>query len=152
MILDDGIYDFHAAIINSLPPFLAEWIDESRDDAANAVMSLLMTIEHPAPLGNAEWVVGHGRGHIADVARAFRAYTLADMADRIVAPALVLDPDNDQFLKGEPQRAAEAIVNAKTTLVTLNEAEGAGEHCHMGAMSRLHQIIFDWLDETLSRD
>jgi alpha-beta hydrolase superfamily lysophospholipase len=88
----------------------------------------------------------------ADVARAFRQYTLADIADRIVAPTLILDPDNDQFLKGEPRRAAEALVNAKTTLVTLTEAEGAGEHCHMGAMSRLHQVIFDWLDETLSRD
>jgi hypothetical protein len=32
-------------------------------------------------------------------------------------------------------------------LVTLKESEGAGEHCHVGAMARLHQIIFDWLDD-----
>jgi len=38
---------------------------------------------------------------------------------------------------------------APTTLITLREADGAGEHCHMGAMSRLHQCIFDWLAETL---
>jgi hypothetical protein len=42
------------------------------------------------------------------------------------------------------------MTSAATTLVTLKEAEGAGEHCHMGAMSRAHQVIFDWLDETLS--
>jgi hypothetical protein len=33
---------------------------------------------------------------------AFRRYLLAGVADRIAAPALVLDAENDQFLKGEP--------------------------------------------------
>lgn len=72
------------------------------------------------------------------------------MADRIVAPALVLDADSDQFLKGRPRKAAEAMTNADTTLVTLPETEGAGEHCHMGAKTRAHQTIFDWLDKTLA--
>lgn len=39
------------------------------------------------------------------------------------------------------------MVNAKTTLVTLYEADGAGEHCHLGAVHRAHQVVFDWLDE-----
>ena len=43
------------------------------------------------------------------------------------------------------------MVNSDTTLVTLKESEGAGEHCHVGAMSRLHQTIFDWLDDTVVR-
>jgi hypothetical protein len=29
-------------------------------------------------------------------------------------------------------------------------AEGAGEHCHVGSLLRTHQVIFDWLDETLA--
>jgi hypothetical protein len=62
---------------------------------------------------------------------------------------LILDADADQFFKGEPQRAAAAMINSDTTLVTLREDEGAGEHCHVGAMSRLHQVIFDWLGQTL---
>ena len=95
-------------------------------------------------LRNGKWVMGVDS--IVEVPRAFKSYTLAGVADRITAPALVLDPDNDQFLKGQPQRAADAMVNADTTLVTLKESEGAGEHCHVGAMTRLHQIIFDWLD------
>ena len=40
-----------------------------------------------------------------DLARAFRRYPLAGVTDRIAAPALVLDAENDQFLKGEPARA-----------------------------------------------
>jgi pimeloyl-ACP methyl ester carboxylesterase len=151
LILDDGLYDFHAAMVNKLPPFLGEWIDKGRDDVALPVMELLMSIDTEArwALRNGKWVMGVDS--IADVPRAFKGYTLAGVADRITAPALVLDPDNDQFLKGQPQRAAEAMVNSDTTLVTLEESEGAGEHCHVGAMSRLHQTIFDWLDDTVVR-
>jgi len=151
LILDDGLYDFHAAMVNKLPPFLGEWIDKGRDDVALPVMELLMSIDTEArwALRNGKWVMG--LDSIADVPRAFKGYTLAGVADRITAPALVLDPDNDQFLKGQPQRAAEAMVNSDTTLVTLKESEGAGEHCHVGAMSRLHQTIFDWLDDTVVR-
>jgi hypothetical protein len=43
------------------------------------------------------------------------------------------------------------MVNSKTTLVTLRESDGAGEHCHMGAMGRTHQVIFDWLDDVLAQ-
>ena len=59
--------------------------------------------------------------------------------------------EDDQFLKSEPARVAEAMVNSKTTLVTLRESDGAGEHCHMGAMGRTHQLIFDWLDDILAQ-
>jgi hypothetical protein len=93
---------------------------------------------------NGLWVMG--LDSLADLPRVFRQYTLAGVADRITAAVLVLDADNDQFLNGQPKQAAEAMVNADVTLVTLPESEGAGEHCHMGAMARAHQTIFDWLD------
>ncbi|MGA5820997.1 hypothetical protein ACPC54_24400 [Kitasatospora sp. NPDC094028] len=35
-------------------------------------------------------------------------------------------------------------------MITLTEPEGAGEHCHMGAMSRFQQVTFDWLDTVLA--
>jgi pimeloyl-ACP methyl ester carboxylesterase len=151
LILDDGIYDFHAAMVSKIPPFLGEWIDQGRDDVALPVVQLLMSIDTEArwALRNGKWVMGVDS--IVDVPRSFKRYTLAGVADKITAPALVLDPDNDQFLKGQPQRAAEAMVNSDTTLVTLRESEGAGEHCHVGAMARLHQTIFDWLDQTVAR-
>jgi pimeloyl-ACP methyl ester carboxylesterase len=150
LILDDGIYDFHAAMVNKMPSFLSEWIDQGKDDVALPVAELLMAVNTEVrwALRNGKWVMGVDS--IVDVPRAFKSYTLAGVADRITAPALVLDPDNDQFLKGQPQRAAEAMVNAETALVTLKESEGAGEHCHVGAMARLHQTIFDWLDRTVT--
>jgi hypothetical protein len=40
--------------------------------------------------------------------------------------------------------------SASTTLVTLTESEGAGEHTHAGGLGRAHQTMFDWLDTTLT--
>jgi pimeloyl-ACP methyl ester carboxylesterase len=149
LILDDGLYDFHSAVAGALPPFLSQWIDDGNDDAANPVLALLMSVSTQLrwALRNGLWVMGTNSP--ADLPRVLRRYSLAGIADRITAPALVLDAENDQFFKGQAALAADAMVNSKTTLVTLREADGAGEHCHMGAMGRAHQTIFDWLDGVL---
>jgi len=151
VILDDGVYDFHAAVVGAMPPFVSQWIADGNDAAANQVLALLMSADTQVrwALSNGMWVMG--ADSTADLARKFRLYTLAGIADRITAPALVLDAENDQFFKGQPARVAEEMVNSKATLVTLRESEGAGEHCHMGAMGRVHQVIFDWLDGVLAQ-
>lgn len=150
LILDDGIYDFHSALKGAIPPFLTQWIDDGNDDAAVPVIEMLMSVDTQIrwALRNGLWVMGCRS--VVELVRVFREYTLAGIADRITAPALVLDAEADQFFKGEAARAAAAMVNSDATLVTLRESEGAGEHCHMGALGRAHQTIFDWLDETLS--
>lgn len=35
-------------------------------------------------------------------------------------------------------------------LITFREDEGAGEHCHEGALFLFHQHAFDWLDTVLA--
>jgi dienelactone hydrolase len=56
--------------------------------------------------------------------------------------------DEDQFLKGQPAMLYEAL-HCPKTFVAFTAAEGAGEHCHEGAMTLFHQRLFDWLDDTL---
>ena len=150
VILDDGIYDFYAAIKNSVPPFLAQWIEDGRDDAALPVMAMLRSFNTQIrwAMRNGVWAMGVDSD--AALAREFRRYTLDGIADQITSATLVLDAENDQFFKGQPAEVAEALTKAPTTYVALREAEGAGEHCHMGAMSRAHQTIFDWLDTQLA--
>jgi predicted alpha/beta-fold hydrolase len=97
-------------------------------------------------LQNGMWAMGAETA--AEYLRMTTAYTLDGVADQIACPTLIMDADNDQFLKGQPEQVHQMLL-APTTLITLREADGAGEHCHMGAMSRLHQCIFDWLVETL---
>jgi pimeloyl-ACP methyl ester carboxylesterase len=149
LVLDDGIYDFHSAFARLLPPFLNQWVDEGRDEEAASVLAMLMAASSQArwALNNGVWVMG--ADSTPDYLRRTKAYTLDGVAEQVSCPTLVLDADNDQFLNGQPAIVAKALA-APTTLVTLHESEGAGEHCHMGAMSRLHQTIFDWLDETFA--
>ena len=151
LILDDGIYDFHAAFAGSLPPFIGSWIADGRDDDATTVLTMLMAVSIQLRWGlrNGMWVFG--AGSFADLIRKVKAYTIDGIADQITAPTLIMDPESDKFLKGQPELVHKALTGAPTTLVTLTSADGAGEHTHAGALGRAHPVIFDWLDTTLTR-
>ncbi|HYR15897.1 MAG TPA: dipeptidyl aminopeptidase, partial [Mycobacterium sp.] len=99
-------------------------------------------------LGNGMWVFGVQ--NYAEVLRTVEKYTLDCVADQIAAPTLIMEGEHDTMLKGQPERVEKALTAAKTTRVTLTEAEGAGEHTHAGALARAHQVMFDWLDTTLT--
>jgi pimeloyl-ACP methyl ester carboxylesterase len=150
LILDDGLYDFNFAFRNALPPFLTRWIDSGRDSLANPLLRLLSRLKTGVKwaLHNGMWTFGVGSR--AEFVRLTARYSLKDCAHLIKAPTLVLDAENDQFLKGQPEQV-HAALKCPSHFARLLTSEGAGEHCHMGAMSRLHQTIFDWLDETLAR-
>ena len=150
LILDDGIHDFHAAFASSLPPFLGSWIEEGRDDVAVPVLTMLTAVSTQLRWGlrNGMWVFG--AGSFADLIRKSGDYTLDGVAHQITAPTLIMDPENDQHLRGQPQLVEKALTSAPSTLVTLTENEGAGEHTHAGGLGRAHQTMFDWLDTILT--
>jgi pimeloyl-ACP methyl ester carboxylesterase len=150
LILDDGIHDFHAAFAGNLPPFIESWINEGRDDVAVPVLTMLTAVSTNVRWGlrNGMWVFG--TDSFADLIRTVKAYTLDGIAHQIAAPTLIMDPENDHNLNGQPQLVEQALTGASTTLVTLTENEGAGEHTHAGGLGRAHQTMFDWLDATLT--
>ncbi|MFE5583171.1 alpha/beta fold hydrolase [Kitasatospora sp. NPDC056531] len=149
LLLDDGLYDYHDAHLHLMPPFLREWVATGRDDLADPVLHLLMqgSTKLRWALNNGVWTFG--ATSVPDYIRRTAAYTLDGVAQLIDCPTLVLDAENDQFFRGQPQRVRAALT-CPHTLITLPEAEGAGEHCHMGAMFRFQQVTFDWLDTTLA--
>lgn len=151
LVLDDGLYSYHDANTQIMPPFLREWVEAGRDDLANPVAGLLMASSTQArwALRNGVWTFG--ATSVADYIRRTTDYTLDGVAHLIDCPTLILDAEDDQFFRGQPQRVAAALT-CPYTLITLPEDEGAGEHCHMGAMARFQQTTFDWLDTTLSTD
>jgi pimeloyl-ACP methyl ester carboxylesterase len=148
LILDDGIYDFHQAYRNAVPAFLMKLVQSRRDRIPNRLMGLLTRTDTQARWGldNGMWTIG-GDSY-ADFIRRTTAYSLEGIADRIAAPTLIMDAEDDQFLRGQPSALA-AAMTAPHTLARFTTAEGAGEHCHVGSLVRAHQVIFDWLDETL---
>ncbi|MBY8883653.1 alpha/beta fold hydrolase [Streptomyces sp. PTM05] len=149
LVLDDGLYDYHDAHTHMMAPFLSEWVEARWDDLSNPVTNLLMKSNTQLRWALRNGVWAFGADSPADYIRRTVDYTLEGVAQLIDCPTLILDAENDQFFRGQPQRVANALT-CPHTLVTLPEAEGAGEHCHMGAMFRFHQITFDWLDTTLA--
>jgi predicted alpha/beta-fold hydrolase len=74
---------------------------------------------------------------------------MAGITDRITCPTLVLEAENDPFFKEQPQRLLDELTCPRE-LIAFREDEGAGEHCHEGALSLFHQRTFDWLDTVLA--
>ncbi|BCL25229.1 alpha/beta hydrolase family protein [Streptomyces aurantiacus] len=138
-VLHDGVFDFHAAV--------AAIVDRaaSMPDGLEA-----LTAQNTGTrwaVRNGLWT--YGLSDMEELVKATEAYTLAGVADRITCPTLVLDAENDQFFKGQPQRVLEELTCQKE-LITFREDEGGGEHCHEGALSLFHQRSFDWLDTVLA--
>ena len=79
----------------------------------------------------------------------FSKYDLTEVVDQISCPTLVCEAQGDQFFAGQPRMLYEAL-DCPKTFVTFSAAEGAGEHCHEGALTLFHQRMFDWLDDTLA--
>ena len=150
LILDDGMYDFFDANISSMPAFFAEWIRSGRDDSVVVpVLEIVMKLNTGIRWGLRNGVWTFGAKSITDYLRQTAQYTLEGIAHQIACPALVMEAEEDKFLKGQAKRVAAAL-KCPSTLVTLRASERAGEHAHMGAMRLAHQTMFNWLDETFA--
>jgi dienelactone hydrolase len=141
----DGVHDMAAA----MPGAEAGGVDPDRWAAE---LDTMLAGRREAPtslrwvLSNATWVfdVATGRELLDEIIK----YDLTGVAERITCPTLVCEAENDQFFRGQPAQLYEALHCPKTFL-RFTDAEGAGEHCHEGALTLFHQRMFDWLDDTL---
>ncbi|WP_433662094.1 alpha/beta hydrolase family protein [Nocardia sp. CA-128927] len=147
LVLNGGLFGYHSSNMNTLPEFLAEWVESGRDAEALPVIELLMAYNTTArwAMRNGTWTFGAASP--ADYIRKTKPYTLDGIAHQIDCATLVLDAENDMFFRGQPQRVYDALTCPKELIVGTND-EGAGEHCHMGAMLLTNQRVFDWLDAT----
>ncbi len=150
LIAYDGLYSFansvHAMVGPEIMKLVGDGLDTS-DTKANALIGELMgskTNTFGPAFSWALWVFGEGS--LAAALRAFAPYTLEGFAPLITCPTLVLDGENDP---GHAAQLYEALCCQKAYHL-FPTAEGGGEHCQEGVMSKLHQVIFDWLDTALA--
>jgi dienelactone hydrolase len=138
VIANDGIYDFGAAILKSVPP-----------EQRAAVEAAFKAKSSPT----AAWEFTHGmsvfgaatpRAGMAEILK----YHLRDgVAEQISCPTLVLDAESDMFFAGQPQALYDHLTCPKT-MIRFTDAEGAGSHCQVGAHRMAFARIYDWLDDT----
>ncbi|MFF7206240.1 alpha/beta hydrolase family protein [Streptomyces sp. NPDC008141] len=78
-----------------------------------------------------------------------QALSITDIVGRIKAPTLVLDYEGEQFYPGQPRRMYDALTSPKD-YVKLTAAQGAQLHCSPMAPQLHCEVVFDWLQDTMS--
>ncbi|MGW7362303.1 alpha/beta hydrolase family protein [Streptomyces sp. NPDC054841] len=82
-------------------------------------------------------------------AQGVQALAITDVVGRIKMPTLVLDYDYEQFYPAQPRQMFDKLTAPKD-YVKLTTAEGAQLHCSPMAPQLHCEVVFDWLQETLS--
>ncbi len=149
LILNDGMYDFYDANTIEMPPFLLKLLENGQDELFDEAIRVFMKNNTSLrwAIQNGLWTFGVSSpsAYINET----KAWTLDGFANKVKAPTLILEAEEDKFLQGQAQKVTDTL-SGPATYIKLLTVEGAGEHCHEGAMRRLTQVIFDWLDETFS--
>lgn len=149
LILHGVAFDWWATQTETKPAlgFLLGKLKSPR--GVQAVLNVAMRFNSELRWGvkNAMWV--HGVQNPVELIREMQRYSLKDVAGQIQQPTLILHGTRDHFIPREQVDMLYAALKAPKTLRIFTEEEGAEEHCQIGNMALLHQVLFDWLDETL---
>jgi dienelactone hydrolase len=96
---------------------------------------------------NALWTMG--TKDVDETIKAFAAYTLAPVADRIRQDVLLLAGTEDHFIPFHQTADFEkALVNARSVTTRIfDRPSGGAEHCQAGNLTLFHAAVFDWLLE-----
>ncbi|KAM3509214.1 hypothetical protein MY11210_006397 [Beauveria gryllotalpidicola] len=132
----DGVYDFGAAFTSQLPPIAKRWLKNGNRKEFNNLFAQ-----------------AHGRWSFKaddffDFATLVQRYTLDGVADKIKQPIFVGDAELDQFFPGQAQKLADAATSSSNKVIHyFKAANGAGEHCSVGAAVYQNQVVYDWFED-----
>ena len=150
VLINNGVfYDFWEMQVSTKPilAHLGKW----KSPRAVAWVLKLAAYFNPElrwAVATGMWVLGVRNP--SELLREMRRYSLKDTAGLIQQPTLILHGEKDHFVPREQVDMLFAALKAPKTLRIFTVEEGAEEHCQMGNMTLLHQVLFDWLDTTLS--
>lgn len=146
-ILNGGIYDMSASILNTLPQDLQQLLEEDPHAFNEAIFSEMARSTTPHWFfNNAMWTLNVKTP--AEVVKTFQLYTLKGIVQQIQCPTLVIDSEDDLFFEGQPQQVFNHLKSPRTLLQFSAETTGQA-HCQMGALQISNEEVFAWLDRTL---
>ena len=151
IVCNDGMMTFYA----SYPPIPAGHarasIEEKRDDEAIPLLEAMIKDDTNARWGlqNGVWVNG------VDELRRVRPQHRRLHPDRWTTSTRSRHPScslRARTTRSSPARRPQvaAELRAPHEHIVMRSADGAGEHCHEGAMYLLHQTVFNYLAKTLN--
>lgn len=127
--------------MGGLPPQIAPMPDaDQRADWSR--------IEVQWAASEAKWRMG--ANSLAEWFELLRPYHLGEVVTSIRCPTLCLATEGEgQLLYDFMIKPVYDALQCPKTLHVFKLAEGADAHCEANATSRMHQVVFDWLDQTL---
>jgi pimeloyl-ACP methyl ester carboxylesterase len=153
LVANDGIYDFGVTQLAAVPPdqreaFIAALNEKENPELDRKILEGLNNAGPDAKWGadQAGFVMGESTPH-ATIAKILKFNLRDGIAEKISCPTLVLDAEEDMYLKGQPDELY-AHLTCPKTMIRFTSAEGAGAHCQCGADRLSNARIFDWLDDT----
>jgi len=147
-IFFDGVYDLYGSMRGTLPKDAVAAFDAG--DPRTCEQIIRKGMEHSTGLRWAitQGVWSFGASGIVDFIEKTKPATMAGIAGQIKCPCLVLEGERDIFFANQPQQIFDAL-RAPKTLFRFTSEDGAENHCQSGALSYLHEVVFNWLDEIL---
>ena len=149
LISNGVVFDWWATQTRTKPAlaFIVSKLKSPR--AVQILLNLAMRFNSELRWGvrNGMWV--YGTQDPVEMIREWQRYSLKDVAGLIRQPTLILHGERGHFIPHEQVDQLCAALKAPKTLRVFTQEEGAEEHCQMGNLTLLHQVLFDWLDETL---
>ncbi|HEX2906055.1 MAG TPA: alpha/beta fold hydrolase [Phototrophicaceae bacterium] len=141
-------WDFISAFLFGSNPELGQLLD-SDPDAFNTAMQGFLD---QAPPMYSWWMEAAmwkwGSSSPADLLTKLKAYTNADIADKVTCTMLVMDGEGETWAAGQAQKLYDALTCPKEYMLFTAEDTGL-LHCQTGAMAVGSQRLFDWLEENL---
>jgi len=148
-VANGGVYDFYENVIKKSPPDMEKILGDPEASAGfdKAIMEIMKTDVDTG------WFFANGMFTFkadtpSELIRMLKPYNLKDSASKITCAMLVVDSEQDKDMPGQARQLFNAI-NAPKTFMLFTTAEGAEEHCQMGAMMISSERILNWLDDHL---
>jgi pimeloyl-ACP methyl ester carboxylesterase len=146
-IFFDGVYDFSDSLLATMPKEAVAALNAGELSKCEEITSKCMEQDT-----NLRWYVtqgiwSFGASGIVDLVKKTKELTMDGIATQIKCPCLVLEAEGDMFFVDQPQQIYDALQSPKQLFKFTSEG-GAENHCQSGALAYLHEVVFNWLDET----
>jgi hypothetical protein len=148
-VADPGVVDVSTSWFTNLPKELVALLDNGERETFNSFMKAGLQ-ENPEFARTLSFRA-RPYGLLDDPFALFtevRKYQVTDVVDKITTPLLVLDPEDEQFWPGQPQRLFDLLPGPKD-IAHFGRAEGANFHCQPLGRQLTNAVMFDWLEDRL---
>jgi len=149
LVCDPGDFSLLEEIKSRMPSFAARNIPEG-NPLVVALVDYMMRSRLKKP--TAGWglrraLLLHGLDNPIDYVRMSAAYSLQGLAQHIACPTMVCTAENDEIGASAPQLFQ--ALGCEKVMNNFAAADGAGQHCEVGARTLFNLRMFDWLDTVL---